>query len=216
MPLINNVINYEPQDNALIREKFDSGTFSHSDWSADELMPLRSKIRAFYRSEQLGVCAYCKSDVSLTSAGNAHIEHIAPKSLHLDFIFEPKNLCVVCADCNTIKRNQEVINEVPDTFSRSVTLYPRSSGAFKIVHPYFDDYDDHILIKGRIYIDKSDKGAFTISACKLNRYYHEFDIDDDFVDDEELVREMTEFLDARSSLKKAQILNRLRDMLFNL
>lgn len=216
MPLINNVINYESLDNALIRGKFASGTFTHSDWGADDLMPLRSKIRAFYRSEQLGVCAYCKGDVSLTSAGNAHIEHIAPKSLYLDFIFEPKNLCVVCADCNTIKRNQEVFNRVPDTVFRGITQYPRSSSAFKIVHPYFDDYDDHILIMGRIYIDKSDKGAFTISACKLNRYYHEFNIDDDFVNDEELVKEMTEFIDAGNSLRKAQILNRIRDMLFNL
>ena len=216
MPLINNSVCFSSQEDGLIREKLASKNFSHTDWSADELMPLRSKIRGFYRSEQVGVCAYCRGDVSLKSAGNAHIEHIAPKSLHLRFIFEPRNLCVVCSDCNSIKRDQEVLNEVPDTLSKSYSRYPRSSGAFKIVHPFFDDYDDHILIKGRIYIDKSAKGAFTISACKLNRYFHEFDVNDEFVDDEELIEKMNEFIEERSSLKKAYILNSLRDMLFNL
>ena len=216
MPLITNTVVYSSQEILLIREKLDSGTFSHSDWSDDSLLPIRSKIRSFYRAQQIGTCAYCKGDISLTSAGNAHVEHIAPKALYFNFMFEPRNLCVVCADCNVIKRNQEVVNEIPDTLSRGVSQYPRSSGAFKIVHPHFDDYDDHILIKGRIYIDKSVKGAFTISACKLNRYYHEFDFNNEFVDDVELIKEMTGFIESRSIFQKAQILNRLRDMLFNL
>lgn len=216
MPLISNAIQYTSQEVDLVRKKLDSMGFSHSDWGSDELMLLRSNIRAFYRTEQAGVCAYCKGDVSLVSAGNAHIEHIAPKSLYLTFIFEPKNICVVCADCNTIKRNQEVLNEVPDTFSRVFVRYPRSPSAFKIVHPHFDDYDDHILVKGRIYIDKSLKGSFTIGVCKLNRYFHEFGVDDDFVDDDEIIAVMNSFMEGRSSSQKAHALNKLRDMIFNL
>lgn len=216
MPLINNAVEYDRAEKALIEDMLGSREFSHTDWSTDELMQIRSKIRAFYRAEQTGVCAYCKRDVSLTAAGNAHVEHIAPKSVHSKFIFEPKNLCVICADCNTIKRNQEVINEVPDTLSRQVSRYPRSSSAFKIVHPHYDEYDDHILIKGRIYIDISAKGIFTIGVCKLNRYFHEFNFDDDFVEDEDLIHEMNRFLEGRSSVQKTEALNRLRDMLFNL
>ncbi|MEE1982781.1 HNH endonuclease [Shewanella xiamenensis] len=216
MPLINNTIFFSEDDKALIEEKRQLGTSSHLDWGANELMPIRSKIRNFYRTEQRGICAYCKSDVSLRSASNAHIEHIAPKSLYLSFMFEPKNLCVICADCNEIKRNQEVLNEVVDTFSGKVNRYPRSSSAFKIVHPLFDNYDEHILKKGRVYIDRSAKGAFTIGACKLNRYFHEFGVDDEFVNDEELVSQMNEYIGSQSTVQKAGILNRLRDMLFNL
>ncbi|WOC25028.1 HNH endonuclease [Pseudoalteromonas sp. N1230-9] len=216
MPLINNTICFSGDDNALIEDKLRLATFSHLDWSANELMPIRSKIRNFYRDEQRGVCAYCKDDVSLRSASNAHVEHIAPKSLYLSFMFEPKNLCVICADCNEIKRNQEVMNEAVDTFSNNVKSYPRSSGAFKIVHPLFDNYDEHILKKGRVYIDRSTKGAFTIGVCKLNRYFHEFGVDDEFVNDEELVGQMNEYIGSQSTLQKAGILNRLRDILFNL
>ena len=114
MPLIDNTISFNEIESQLITNKLSDSTFKHSDWGGDELQALRSTIRAFYRDEQVGVCAYCNNDVSLITAGNAHIEHIAPKSLYPNFIFEPKNLCIVCSDCNTIKRNQEVLEEVPD------------------------------------------------------------------------------------------------------
>ncbi|NDV92875.1 hypothetical protein GTH32_17040 [Alteromonas sp. 345S023] len=215
MPLINNIIVFTEDENLTIEDKIQSDSFSHCDWGGEDLQPIRSRIRRFYRNEQYGVCAYCKENVSLRSANNAHVEHIAPKSLYARFMFEPKNLCVICADCNEIKRNQEVINGVTDTFASNVIRYPRSSRAFKIVHPLFDDYDEHILKKGRVYIDKSAKGAFTIGVCKLNRFFHEFDVDEEFVNDEEIVHQMNEYIDSNSAVQKAGILNRLRDILFN-
>jgi hypothetical protein len=213
MPLITNIIEFSPEENELIRQKLDSGTFSHSDWGNEELMPLRCKIRDYYRAEQRGVCAYCKKDTSRVSPANAHVEHIAPKSLHLKFIFEPKNLCVICADCNTIKNDQEVLEEIPDTFERACVLYPRSSGAFKIVHPFFDEYDAHILILGRLYINKTPKGNFTIGACNLNRYLQEFGVDEKFVDDEQLIEVMNNFIESGSSIQRAHELRKLQDMI---
>ncbi|WP_333876665.1 HNH endonuclease [Methylobacter sp.] len=215
LPLINKKIVFCLQEQELITKKMGDHSFTHSDWGKDDLQTLRSSIRAFYRKEQVGICAYCKSDVSLVSASNAHIEHIVPKSIYPQFIFEPRNLCIVCSDCNTIKRNQEVFNEIPDTLAKKVVQYPRSSSAFKIVHPHFDVYDDHILKKGRIYIDLSSKGIFTIGACKLNRYFHEFGFDDDLVDDEELITVMNDFMNG-SFIQKAGALSRLRNMLFNM
>lgn len=219
MPLINHPVNCQPSHLEAIDRKMAEPTFSHTDWGCDDLLAVRSYIREHYRQEQRGLCAYCKNPISLNSASNAHVEHIAPKSLYLDFIFEAKNLCVICADCNTIKRNQETFGEIPNTLlplqgGASRRLYPRSSGAFLIVHPHFDEWDRHIQKFGVRYTDRSDKGAFTIKACKLNRFFHQnFDTDDNFIEDDELIGIMNTFIESRSSIEKGQILFQLTQSL---
>lgn len=173
---ISSAVIYTPALKLLIKSKTGCSNFTHTDWSGDDLAQLRQFIRNHYRSQQAGICAYCRGPVSLQSVANCHIEHIAPKSKYLSFIFEPKNLCVICADCNEIKRSQETLNQEPDTVINRNTrrMYPRSSGAFKIVHPHFDKWDEHIEQFGIFYADKTDKGHFTIGACRLNRRLREF------------------------------------------
>lgn len=208
MPLINNPVICEPHHKLVIQEKISCPNFTHSEWGCDELGEVRSYIRQHYRTEQKGLCAYCKNVISVRSASNAHVEHIAPKSIYLNFIFEPKNLCVVCADCNEIKKNQEIFNLTPDTL-RSLPqgsprqLYPRSSRAFLIVHPHFDNWDDHLLKFGLRYTDKSEKGAFTILSCKLNRYFHQkFGEAEELVDDDILVQQMKDFIESKSTVTR--------------
>jgi hypothetical protein len=216
MPLITNPYSCSKHQSLIIRNKLLESNFNHKDWNSDDLENIRSDIRQHYRNEQNGLCAYCKNIISFRSASNAHIEHIAPKSIYLDFIFETKNLCVVCADCNEIKRNQEVLSAIPDTIKPlsggiARKIYPRSSGAFLIIHPHFDDWDDHLIKFGHQYTDKSEKGAFTILACKLNRYFHQvFNMDDSFVNDEILVEKMKAYIESGSSLQRTKILEDLK------
>jgi len=170
-------IEYTDSQKTQIEVKLQDITFTHNDWEGDDLIDLRKAIREFYKKEQYGFCSYCKNSVSIQVADNCHIEHIAPKSKYRSFIFEPKNLCVICAECNKIKRAQETLNQEPDTVNRGSNrkLYPRSSNAFKIVHPHFDNYEDHIEIFGDyFYVDKTVKGGYTILYCKLNRRLHHF------------------------------------------
>jgi hypothetical protein len=173
---IKSAVTFSAELAGFIASKFSDPTFTYRDWDKDDLEGLRGHIRTHYRQVQLGSCSYCRKDVSLQAAMNCHVEHIAPKSKYQSFMFEPKNLCVICADCNTIKREQEVLQEVPDTVVRGSTRrqYPRSGSAFKIVHPHFDDYNDHIEMFGLFYVDKTDKGHFTIGACRLNRKLRAF------------------------------------------
>lgn len=215
MPLITNPVECEATHLEIVALTKARSDYSHRSWSNDDLLPVRSFIRAYYRNEQRGLCAYCKERISTQTADNAHVEHIVPKSLHLNFMFEEKNLCVICADCNVIKRNQETLNEVPDTLAARPAAaarrqYPRSSGAFLIVHPHFDNWDEHIQKFGVRYTDKTDKGIFTIKACKLNRYFHNnFDVDDEYLNDDELHQMMSDWMGAPSSLQKTMILSRL-------
>ncbi|KXV15621.1 hypothetical protein CR51_02100 [Caballeronia megalochromosomata] len=206
-------VSFPPDLETLIERKKADATFTHKDWSCDELEPLRSLVRRHYRRVQKGRCAYCRKDVSLTSALNCHVEHIAPKSKYPQFMFEPKNLCVVCADCNEIKREQEVANAEPDTLaSRTGRIsYPRSSNGFRIVQPHFDEYSKHILVYRGFFIDRTDKGNFTIGACKLNRRLREFGWDEKIVEDGELLEASQEFIEASDAIARLAALNRIRD-----
>jgi 5-methylcytosine-specific restriction endonuclease McrA len=215
MPLINNPVRCSTEHTQLIIEKTNDPTFRHSDWGLEELQQLRSYIREHYRREQMGTCAYCKNPLSLSTASNAHVEHIAPKSLYFNFIFEPKNLCVICADCNTIKRDQETFSTPPNTVkplqeNRQRKTYPRSSSAFLIVHPHFDNWEDHIQKFGIRYTDITDKGAFTINACRLNRFFHKnLNIPEELVSDDDLIRNMKAFIESDSAVARTRILEQL-------
>lgn len=189
---------------------------SNFDWDDLENLDLRNEIRTFYRLEQRGVCSYCRQSVSVVFATNCHIEHIAPKSMYPEYIFEPKNLCVICADCNQIKRNQETIGIIPDTIKKKYkTKYPDKSEDFFIIHPHFDNYDDHIMIINGFYIDKaSKKGNFTIGACLLNRKFLVFDWNLDLVEESELLEDFNYYIEEENSLKRQQKLQEIKHKLF--
>lgn len=199
---------------AVIAGKVGLPEFSHQSWGGEDLQAVRRYIRDHYRSVQVGACAYCKNDVSLQAALNCHVEHIAPKALYKKFMFEPKNLCVICADCNAIKREQEVMEQMPDTVVNGARrkIYPRAASAFKVVHPHFDNYDEHIERFGMLYVDKSDKGHFTIGICRLNRKLREFGWEAEF-DEADVARAAEDYLAASGQRAKARKLDALKRVL---
>jgi hypothetical protein len=198
-----------------ISEVMADADFTHRFWGSDDLAAIRSLIRSHYRGQQNGQCAYCKNPVSLHDAMNCHVEHIAPKSKYPEFIFEPKNLCVICSECNAIKRNQEVLGEEPDTVVNGTrrVRYPRSSNAFLIVHPHFDLWEDHIQVFGKFYVDKTRKGHFTIGACVLNRHLRQFGWEPPLVNDEDMRNAMTIYLNSTDPVAKTSALMRLMRLL---
>jgi hypothetical protein len=217
MPDIIRQIEYDTAQKALVNAKLKDPKFSYLNWSDDDLLSLRGEIRKFYRNEQLGKCPYCKNPISIQSARNSDVEHIAPKSKYRDFIFEPKNLCVICADCNEIKRERETIGEIIDTVVNGDNRrqYPRTANAFKIVHPHFDNYEEHILIlNNKYYLDKSLKGNFTIFACRLNRHLYAFGWEREIIDEAELFALMNKCLEETSTTKRTHLLMQLKHLLF--
>lgn len=50
------------------------------------------------------------------------------------------------------------------------TTYPNDSNGFKIIHPLYDRYSEHIELVGDVlYRGKINKGIFTINTCHLYR-----------------------------------------------
>ncbi|RBP83570.1 hypothetical protein EBI01_07490 [Marinomonas rhizomae] len=187
MPLINTPITFDEDDISLISEIKDREAFDSNSWGIDELIPLRSKVRAYYRDIQNGTCPYCKERIATRSAGNAQIEHIIPKSEHIIFMFEPKNLCVSCGDCNEYKsRNSVTKNDFIVCNNHNPQRYPTSQNTFKIVHPHFDIYEEHLIKEGLFYRDLTPKGHFTIGICKLNQRSANYGREPEALDDSSL------------------------------
>ncbi|GKV92860.1 HNH endonuclease [Pectobacterium aroidearum] len=212
---INEEFSYVNEQLAVIDSIKAQADFSHLSWSNEEFTPIKSEIREFYRIQQRGLCAFCKNPLSLQAAANCTVEHIIPKSKKIDFMYTPKNLCVICADCNEIKRAQEVVNEEHEVLNNpNIARYPRTSGAFVIVHPHFDDWYEHIhKVGARIYIDRTMKGINTMKVCKLNRFFHRFGVSDEYINDGELTALMSEYIESNNPIRKASIINRIREFL---
>jgi len=187
MPIINEPVVYSEEQLAIIAVKKSDRQFTHANWGDDDLQGLRYEVRTHYRNVQRLVCVYCQERISVRAAHAAPIEHIVPKSQYLEFIFEPKNLCVICPDCNEYKGKNEVMYEPVINGPRRIR-YPTVSSAFQILHPHFDDYAAHIIKANRVYVDRSPKGHYTIGVCKLNRFFHYFGACDEFINDAELAQ----------------------------
>ncbi|MCG8911311.1 HNH endonuclease [Pseudomonas sp. DP-17] len=199
------------EDNGLISEWRFAGR-THRDWGCEELEPLRTRIRAYYREHQRGICAYCANEVSVTSANNANIEHILPKSTYECFIFETRNMCIICADCNQAKGNTLVDDGEDSILNGRAIRYPSASNRFKIVHPFIDEYSDHIVKRRLAYIGITKKGLSTIATCDLNRFVRKFGYENSFLDDFELANLLNKFA-CGSKQEKREVFEHIRQLI---
>jgi hypothetical protein len=84
-------------------------------------------------------CAYCCLPVGVIDERRPHsLDHIAPKGdrFYPQFTFERFNIVVACSACNErLKNRSDTVSVIAANYAQCV---------FNIVHPYFDNVDDHI------------------------------------------------------------------------
>jgi len=135
-----------------------------------ELSELKERIKSHYLEAQNYTCPYCRQRIEVNHKAAWDAEHIIPKDTHPRFMFEAKNLCISCKDCNQSKWNQNVlVNERRKTF-------PDFNGDYLISHPHFDDYeaDIKIIALAAFYLPKTEKGRKTVEICGLLRFLYKF------------------------------------------
>ncbi|MBS6388122.1 MAG: HNH endonuclease [Enterobacter sp.] len=141
------------------------------DWNSDDpdITTLKKTIKDFYILEQDFTCCYCKQKIVVLHNGSWDAEHIIPKSEHPAFMFEPQNIAICCKDCNGEKLAKEVLT---NSSVKNRKKFLTDKAAYLIVHPHFDEYDEHIEIRQnfRIYRGRTDKGVNTITICGLLRF----------------------------------------------
>lgn len=134
-------------------------------WEKDCLKDFKRRFRRDMFPKQNYRCAYCRLDLHPNEV-TPEIEHIVPKNLKPDWMYEPFNLCLSCKLCNTKKGHvkKTLVDEAVD-------VLPRDSASYKMIHPHLDRYSENIEFVGDVlYRGISDKGKYTISLCELNRY----------------------------------------------
>lgn len=135
-------------------------------WGEDAVSPVRKQIKDHYIAEQQQRCCYCNR---IYPTGNNAVwdgEHIIPKSRAAKFLFEPRNLAACCKDCN-IEKGETEVRVTPTRVS-----FPDQSAHYKIVHPHFDNYADHIRWFGDVVRSLSTKGDKLVAMCNLTRFGH--------------------------------------------
>lgn len=134
-------------------------------WSEDETKAVRDAIKDHYIAEQDFRCCYCRRQVLSKNKGDWQGDHVIARDTHAQFMFEPRNLAICCRGCNGEKSNKNVLKNAKRK------TFPVKSSDYLIVHPHFDDYDEHIRWFGQVCAPrKSSKGANTIELCGLMRF----------------------------------------------
>lgn len=134
------------------------------------LSSLKKSIKDHYLIVQDYTCAYCQQRMEVAHNGAWDAEHIVPKATHPKFMFEPKNLCISCKDCNLSKTDKNVLK------NKDRKTFPVESSDYKICHPHFDDYNEHITILSvaGFYLPRTEKGRELVEMCGLLRFLYKF------------------------------------------
>ncbi|HWD33427.1 MAG TPA: HNH endonuclease [Pseudomonas sp.] len=166
----------------------------HEIWNntAGLMLAIRKHIRDHYLLQQGYRCAYCKIEKKEANGLTWDVEHILPKSKYPQYLFHPENLAIACKECNIPKDDHDIL------VGQKSASYPRGIGRYKIIHPHFDNYDEHLeiaVVDGRrIYRVLNDgKGMATYALCNLARFDHKYAGWSSF--DEAIVAEVSRFLD---------------------
>lgn len=112
---------------------------------------IKNRISTHTIIAQGGRCAYCDTPLS---RGAHVIEHIAPKGIYGEFCYEPYNLVMACTACNSTSNKGD-----EDTIVAPVNRRDYAVNRFKVVHPYFDNPDDHFKFSDE------DRAIFDIPKC---------------------------------------------------
>jgi uncharacterized protein (TIGR02646 family) len=121
---------------------------------------LKANIRDYLRHIQDERCCYCGGALNETSPDE--IDHVAPKSLHGIFVFEPLNLVLACHYCNGFHKKSDT-----DTI-QAPRLNPYTANRFTVVHPIIDDPADHIRVSNFHVSARTQKGQNSIDMFQLH------------------------------------------------
>lgn len=150
---------YKSKDDADIIKSI--GTITDKSWDLSKVADIKDRVRTYLLDEFDEKCCYCQEDLNMNNFGIA-IEHILPKSKFFDYTLDFNNLAIVCNRCNGYKLNKNPLHNQ----NLKVNKIPKSTD-FKIVHPFLDEYADHIDYKNFFYRAINEKGRETVYMMKL-------------------------------------------------
>jgi hypothetical protein len=141
-------------------------------WDGDEkeLAAVKKEIKDYYLRAQDYKCAYCRQRMEVNHNGMWDTEHVINKDEYPAFMFEPRNLCVCCKDCNTIKGKKNILK------NKNRITYPSVASDYTFCHPHYHNYDHHVKVikEAMFYLPITDEGRNMIEICGLLRFVYKF------------------------------------------
>ncbi|MGN6417675.1 MAG: hypothetical protein ACTHMC_09300 [Pseudobacter sp.] len=145
-------------------------------WENPLLAPVKRKIKNHYRGILNENCCYCRRDTTDEFNMVLDIEHVLPKVIYGDYMFEPFNLSVSCKRCNMEIKKDKILFLINPDISTELAA---DTNNYKFIHPNLDlykehltkemyQYDDQKLIKYNV-VNKSPKGEFTKVFFELEK-----------------------------------------------
>ncbi len=142
------------------------------DDESDSSRALKRKIKDFYLAAG-DLCCYCLRDMRGWHRMSIDLEHVLPKSVYPQLMFEPRNLNLACKRCNMRIKGERVCFFVGTPQSAADFL----ASEYSFIHPNLDKFEDHIsiftvqynrklLVKYTV-TDGSTKGAQTYEFFRL-------------------------------------------------
>lgn len=162
---LNDPVRYSAEEQSFIDDHLKPQGKEGWNDSRNETKSIKNRISNHTIIAQGGRCAYCEK---ILAKGEVEIDHIANKGLYGEFTYEPYNLVSSCTCCNSpCNKGQK------DCVVAPVDRLVYVNNEFTIVHPYFDNPDDHLkyMDDEHIYFDInncSQKGKATIDMFNWN------------------------------------------------
>lgn len=150
-------------------------------WNAECVRSIKDRIKEYKIRIQNYSCCYCRRDITGEFKLVLDIDHILPKSIYTNCIFDLDNLAVSCKKCNMLSKgfdvdflNTALLTEY-DKYHKH--LYFQSKH-YKFIHPNLDEYHMHISVgvvqinnfKIRKYIYHTEKGKYTFEYFNLGDF----------------------------------------------
>lgn len=171
-----------------------------------EFAGVKEAIKEHYLKAQNYTCVYCKQQIVVEHLAVWDAEHIMPKDSSPQFMFEPKNLCVSCKDCNTSKSNKSVTSKALEKRRK----YSENPDDYIFCHPHFHHYDQHIRIVeiAGFYMPLTERGIALVEICGLLRFvlrYAGYELEDNNVGPL-VVKLGSRLMEAESEIEKAYLM----------
>lgn len=135
----------------------------------EALAAFKSEVKAHYRSVQLRRCCYCSIELH-SNHKTFDLEHVLSQINYPGFMFELLNLAAACTTCNGSKGKKHVL--AIDAAEEQPIQLPIASEDYAILHPHFDNWQDHLTFDKFSRIiekDGSQKGRQTIKVCGIEK-----------------------------------------------
>lgn len=144
-------------------------------WNNVRVEQIKARIKEFYRLSSDEQCCYCKKDFGDEFNMVIDIEHILPKSIFHDYMFEVFNLNIACKRCN-MRIKKDKIDFIVNIDKIIEQRFETSN--YRFIHPNFDNYFNHIEIIQVIRNNKKLIKYFVVkNSMKGNYTYNYFQLD---------------------------------------